>query len=94
MEAVKLRLVSTGLLFSLMLILNGGCAKDGDVTTVRFWVMGAEGEVVEQLIPIFEEEYPHIRVRIQKIPWTAAHEKLLTAYASNSTPDICQLGNT
>jgi multiple sugar transport system substrate-binding protein len=28
------------------------------------------------------------------IPWNAAHEKLLTAYASNSLPDMCQLGNT
>src|SRR5574341_2447167 len=27
-------------------------------------------------------------------PWVAAHEKLLTAYAGRSLPDICQLGNT
>jgi multiple sugar transport system substrate-binding protein len=28
------------------------------------------------------------------MPWTAAHEKLLTAYVGESTPDISQLGNT
>jgi multiple sugar transport system substrate-binding protein len=28
------------------------------------------------------------------IPWTAVQEKLITAYASDNTPDACQLGNT
>ncbi|HUF26091.1 MAG TPA: sugar ABC transporter substrate-binding protein, partial [Gemmatimonadaceae bacterium] len=28
------------------------------------------------------------------IPWTAAHEKLLTAHVGRSTPDVSQLGNT
>ena len=28
------------------------------------------------------------------MPWSAAHEKLLTAFAGDSTPDLCQLGNT
>jgi multiple sugar transport system substrate-binding protein len=33
-------------------------------------------------------------VVVQQLPWTAAHEKLLTAFAGNAMPDICQLGNT
>src|SRR2546425_107646 len=41
-----------------------------------------------------ERENPGIRVRVQQIPWTAAHEKLLTAYVGNATPDVAQLGNT
>jgi multiple sugar transport system substrate-binding protein len=45
-------------------------------------------------MPRFKAEYPAINVKIQAIPWTAAHEKLLTAYAGQSTPDVCQLGNT
>jgi multiple sugar transport system substrate-binding protein len=56
--------------------------------------MGAEGEHVSALIPRFERQNPGISVRVQMIPWNAAHEKLLTAYASNSLPDLCQLGNT
>ena len=28
------------------------------------------------------------------MPWTAAHEKLLTAFAGNALPDVAQLGNT
>ena len=61
---------------------------------VRFWAMGREGEVVTQLLPAFEQSHPGLRVDVQQLPWSAAHEKLLTAFAGDSTPDICQLGNT
>ena len=63
-------------------------------TAIRFWAMGAEGEHVQKLMPEFQRRYPDIEVKVQAIPWTAAHEKLLTAYAGNSLPDLCQLGNT
>lgn len=56
--------------------------------------MGREGEVIEQLLPEFERRNPAIRVRVQQVPWTAAHEKLLTAFAGDTLPDLCQLGNT
>ena len=59
-----------------------------------FWAFGVEGEQVAKLVPEFERRNPGIRVRVQMIPWNAAHEKLLTAYASNSLPDLFQLGNT
>lgn len=56
--------------------------------------MGREGEVLAQLMPDFEKENPTIHVEVQQIPWTAAHEKLLTAYVGEATPDIAMLGNT
>lgn len=56
--------------------------------------MGREAEVVTELLPEFHRIYPGIRVRVQQLPWTAAHQKLLTAFAGDATPDICQLGNT
>lgn len=64
------------------------------ITTVSFWAMGREGEVVAELLPEFERQHPGIRVKVQQLPWTAAHEKLLTAFAGDATPDLCQLGNT
>lgn len=67
--------------------------RDGEVT-LRFWAMGAEGEQVAKLIPQFEREHPGVRVRVQQIPWSAAHEKLLTAHVGDATPDVAQLGNT
>lgn len=56
--------------------------------------MGREGEVVARLLPEFERRHPDIHVVLQQLPWTAAHEKLLTAFAGDALPDICQLGNT
>src|SRR5256886_4677838 len=47
-----------------------------------------------QLLPEFTKLHPDIEVRIQQLPWTAAHQKLLTAFAGEATPDLCQLGNT
>ena len=74
--------------------LLAGCRSQGDDTVIRFWAMGREAEVVGELVREFERDNPGIRVRIQQIPWTSAHEKLLTAYAADALPDLCQLGNT
>jgi multiple sugar transport system substrate-binding protein len=72
-----------------------GCERGADKTvTLRFWAMGREGEVVQELVADFEAENPDVRVSVQQIPWTAAHEKLLTAYVGRATPDLAQLGNT
>jgi len=62
--------------------------------TVRFWGLGREGEVVRELIPAFERSHPDLRVVVQQIPWTAAHEKLLTGFVGGAPPDLAQLGNT
>lgn len=65
----------------------------GDVR-LRLWAMGNEGTNVPALIPAFERLNPGVRVSVQPLPWTAAHEKLLTAYAGDSLPDVAQIGNT
>lgn len=65
-----------------------------DKLEILFWGMGAEGERIKALIPDFEKNHPEITVKVQMIPWTAAQEKLITAYASGNLPDIFQLGNT
>jgi multiple sugar transport system substrate-binding protein len=78
------------------LCLSLGCrAPGGDGrTTLRFWAFGREGEVVAELVRDFEREHPGIQVRVQQIPWSAAHEKLLTAIVGRATPDIAAMGNT
>src|SRR5690606_12350508 len=81
-------------LLPVVLAACGGDASANDAEEIRFWGMGREGEVVAELITAFEQENPGIRVRVQQIPWTAAHEKLLTAHVGNATPDVAQLGNT
>ncbi len=61
---------------------------------LRFWAMGREAEVVGELLADFQREHPHIQVRVDRLPWSAAHEKLLTAFAGDATPDVAQLGNS
>ncbi len=58
------------------------------------WAFGREGEVVTQLLPEFNRRYPGIRVEVQQIPWTAAHEKLLTAFVGKALPDLSPIGNS
>ena len=72
-----------------------GCGRRGDPRgPLDFWAMGREAEVVAELLPEFRARLPGVQVRVQQLPWTAAHEKLLTAYAGGALPDLCQLGNT
>ncbi|MEO7052549.1 MAG: sugar ABC transporter substrate-binding protein [Rhodanobacter sp.] len=81
-----------------MVLLSGtltGCNRHHDPRqALTFWAMGREGEAVVQLLPAFEREHPDIHVQVQQLPWKAAHQKLLTAIAGDTTPDVAQLGNT
>jgi multiple sugar transport system substrate-binding protein len=86
------------LICSLLLALavfQTGCAKPtSNITTLTFWTIGREGEVVQPLLREFERTHPAIHVNLQQWPLTAAHEKLLTAFAGDALPDVSQLGNT
>ncbi|HEV7921914.1 MAG TPA: sugar ABC transporter substrate-binding protein [Thermoanaerobaculia bacterium] len=79
-------------LLALVFLTCTGHKDNREVLT--FWSLGSEGEQVSLLIPEFERRNPEVRVVVQQIPWTAAHEKLLTAYVGESTPDVAQMGNT
>ncbi len=85
---------SSLLALALLLPFAGCGAAEDSRQTVDFWAMGAEGERALPLIQEFEAAHPDIHIRVEQVPWNAAHEKLLTAFAGNSLPDVCQLGNT
>lgn len=61
---------------------------------LRVWAMGLEGEALGAIAVDFEAQNPAIPVRVQALPWSAAHEKLLTAFAADNLPDVIALGNT
>lgn len=73
---------------------GGGGSPGGRVAELTFWGMGREGEVVGELIAAWDAQRPDVSVKVQQIPWSAAHEKLLTAHVGRATPDLAQLGNT
>ena len=73
----------------------GACARPDDgITRLTLWAMGNEGAATPALLDEFHRLNPDLRVSVQALPWTAAHEKLLTAYAGDSLPDVSQVGNT
>lgn len=79
----------------LAVLVAGGCARPRDeAAPLTFWALGSEGEVVERMLPDFAARHPGLRVKVQRIPWSAAHEKLLTAWVGGAMPDVVQVGNT
>ncbi|HTE40593.1 MAG TPA: extracellular solute-binding protein, partial [Steroidobacteraceae bacterium] len=74
--------------------LASGCSKDRGREELTFWSIGREADRIGTLFQEFERRNPGIRINLEKLPWTAAHQKLLTAFAGNSLPDVFQLGNT
>ncbi|MEA1072952.1 extracellular solute-binding protein [Sphingomonas sp. LY160] len=60
---------------------------------IDMWAMGAEAEKLPDLLAgLARSGQP--AVRVQPLPWSAAHEKLLTSFAGNSLPDVGQIGNS
>ena len=88
----RVRVASVLLAASAVLVVACGGPTRG--ATVRFWGLGREGEVVQPLLRAFERANPGVRVETQQMPFTAAHEKILTAFMGRATPDVTQLGNT
>jgi len=70
-----------------------GCARSSQADRLTWWAMSQEGENAPLLIPAFERA-TGIGVEVQALPWTAAHEKLLTAHAGGSLPDVLMVKNS
>jgi len=69
--------------------LASACSTRSD--SLEFWAMGAEAENLPALLASIAGAP---KVSIQPLPWSAAHEKLLTSFAGNSLPDMGQVGNS
>src|SRR5690606_33202672 len=89
------RRAALGLMAGGLAASTGACSQPDDgATRLTLWAMGNEGAAAPALLEQFHRLNPDIRVTVQALPWTAAHEKLLTAYAGDSLPDVSQVGNT
>ena len=69
-------------------------AVSGDRRELLVWAMGHEGTVIREMARRFEDENPEVKVITQAIPWSAAHEKLLTCVVGGVPPDVSQMGTT
>lgn len=64
-----------------------GCAGRRDPGVLSFWAIDVEGENSHVLLPSFTRA-TGVPVDLQWLAWTAAQEKLLTAFVGGSLPDV------
>ncbi|HKZ22071.1 MAG TPA: extracellular solute-binding protein, partial [candidate division Zixibacteria bacterium] len=80
-----------------ILILFSGCSQtESDKTVLQFWQFWTDPQVkptVIKLIQKFEQENPGIKVTATDLTWSNGHEKIVVAFASNSAPDVLELGS-
>ena len=63
----------------------------GDLTV---WAMGNEGDLLGDFVDGFKEENPDVNITVTAIPWASAHDKIQTAIAAGTVPDVIQMGTT
>ncbi len=63
----------------------------GDLTV---WAMGNEGDLLGDFVKGFKEENPDVNITVTAIPWASAHDKIQTAIAAGTVPDVIQMGTT
>jgi multiple sugar transport system substrate-binding protein len=73
-------------------LLTSGCGRRRATADLSFWAMSYEGDYSPHLMVEFTRA-TGLTVDIQSLPWTAAHEKLLTAHAGGALPDVIMLPN-
>jgi multiple sugar transport system substrate-binding protein len=81
-----------GVLAGAAATMMAGCGVRRDPSALRLWAMSYEGDYSPHLMPAFTAR-TGIPVEVQSLPWTAAHEKLLTAFAGDALPDVMMLPN-
>jgi len=73
--------------------LLGGCGtREDDALTI--WAMGNEAASLPALLGGIAWPADAPPIAVQPLPWTAAHEKLLTGFAGGSLPSVGQVGNS
>ena len=81
------------LLGGLAASLGAGCARRAGGRPVTLWAMSYQGDYAPILMPAFTAA-TEIEVDVQSVPWTEAHQKLLTAFSGDAFPDVVMLSNS
>ena len=69
-----------------------GCARQSE--DIAMWAMGNEAAALPGLLRTIGQATNLPRVSVQSLPWSAAHEKLLTGFAGGALPALSQVGNS
>ncbi|MGW3581279.1 sugar ABC transporter substrate-binding protein [Streptomyces rubiginosohelvolus] len=93
------RTAPAGIAFALAVTLSACGSSGGDVAadekqTLTVWAMGAEGEKLADVAEVYEKANPNITVKVTPIGWDVAHQKLVSAAAAGTLPDVAQMGGS
>ncbi|GAB2487565.1 sugar ABC transporter substrate-binding protein [Alkalibacterium psychrotolerans] len=72
---------------------DAGTDVDSTVDELSVWIMGDGNEQAQDIFDAYTEE-TGIEINLQSIPWSSAHDRLLTAVASGEGPDVVQMGSS
>src|SRR4030081_279655 len=74
---------------------NTGASVNGPVT-LQVWANGDEGDklAASQTLASFKQQNPNITIKVTPLPWSTAHDKLITSIAGRATPDVAMIGTT
>ncbi|WP_109807408.1 extracellular solute-binding protein [Sphingosinithalassobacter portus] len=67
-----------------------GAARD----PISLWAMGNEAAALPDMLRMLAFPHAETAIDVQALPWSAAHEKLLTSFAGGSLPNVGQIGNS
>ncbi|WP_431969368.1 sugar ABC transporter substrate-binding protein [Actinacidiphila sp. bgisy160] len=94
-SAVALVLATTALAATACGSSGGGKQAAADQKqTLTVWGMGTEGEKLGEVAKEYERAHPNITVKVTPVGWDVAHQKLVSAAAAGTLPDIAQMGGT
>jgi multiple sugar transport system substrate-binding protein len=86
-RALSRREVLAGALAGSATLALGAC---GGGDALRFWAIGNEAASLPALLPRLGLD----GIAVQALPWSGAHQKLLTGFVGESLPDLAQVGNS
>ncbi|MEU5717829.1 sugar ABC transporter substrate-binding protein [Streptomyces sp. NPDC020403] len=73
---------------------SGGDVSADQKQTLTVWAMGAEGEKLAEVAEVYEKAHPNITVKVTPVGWDVAHQKLVSAAAAGTMPDVAQMGGS
>jgi len=78
------------LLIAIAMIATVGTAK----TKLVLWQFMMNDDTGKQVVEAFEAANPDIEVEFVQLSWANGFDKIVTAFAAGSAPDVLELGNT
>ncbi len=87
------RQITAGMFAMPLLAATNGCGATRR-EDIAIWAMGNEAANLPKLLDSLPFASSGKRITVQALPWSAAHEKLLTGFAGGSLPMIGQIGNS